>query len=430
MEAYAEAGSLIARWRRIAFPVLALLAILLLASTLSSVLNPVLIAMLLAVLLNPVVNAAGRAGLPRVVTVGLLYVALALAVVVASTVLGRQFSQLVRALSGERVLGDFDDNGLIELAGPGVERDEFEDLDGDGRFDPGALMQLENWLDAQLGKSSRGMFGATLDTVRAELLSSLASLARPAGEMAQAGYESVMSWAGGVWHALTLVVLIPFYLFFFLVEYPAMVARLRTLVPPRHRTQVDRITRDIGRELVAFLRGRLLCGLIKAVLLWTGMTVLGIPYAPVIALISGLLSLLPFVGFVVGVLPASVIALTMPGGGTGVFVWVLGLFIAGEALEAAVLYPLVLGKETGLHPVTLVIVLLAGGALMGTLGVLVAIPLALIMKVLWLELVMPLYRAWAYPTADEGSRLIVPAGAEDAGEPLPAAPPPGGARTP
>ncbi|HZM00971.1 MAG TPA: AI-2E family transporter, partial [Planctomycetota bacterium] len=413
---------MIARWRRIAFPVLALLAILLLASTLSSVLNPVLIAMLLAVLLNPVVNLAARAGLPRVVSVALLYVALTMTVVWASNVLGRQFEQLVRALSGERLIADYDDNGLIELAGPGVERDEFEDLDRDRRFDPGALLQLENWLDAQLGRSSSGVLGATLDTVRAEILASIASLARPAGEMAQAGYESVMAWAGGVWHALTLLVLIPFYLFFFLVEYPAMVARLRTLVPPRHREQVDRITRDVGRELVAFLRGRVMCGLIKAVLLWAGMVALGIPFAPVIALVSGLLSLLPFVGFVVGVLPASVIALTMPGGGTASFAWVLGLFIAAEALEAAVLYPLVLGRETGLHPVTLVIVLLAGGALMGTLGVLVAIPLALIMKVLWLELVMPLYRAWAYPTADEGSRLIVPAEAESPAEPQPEAP--------
>ena len=80
MEAYSEAPSVIARWRRIAFPVLALLAILLLASTLSSVLNPVLIAVLLAVLLNPVVNLAARVGLPRALTVGLLYIALALAV--------------------------------------------------------------------------------------------------------------------------------------------------------------------------------------------------------------------------------------------------------------------------------------------------------------------------------------------------------------
>lgn len=413
---------MIARWRGIAFPILALLAVLLLASTLSSVLNPVLIAVLLAVLLNPVVNVMARIGLPRVLSVALLYVALALAVVVASTVLGRQFAQLVRALSGERMVEDYNDNGLIELAGPGVELDEFEDLDGDRVFDAGALVQLENWLEAQLGRSSTGVLGATLDTVRAELLASLASLARPASEMAQAGYESVMIWAGGVWHALTLLVLIPFYLFFFLVEYPAMVARLRTLVPPRHRGQVDRITRDIGRELVAFLRGRVLCGMIKAVLLWAGMTVLGIPYAPVIALASGLLSLLPFVGFVVGVVPASVIALTLPGGGTVTFAWVVGLFCAAEALEAAVLYPLVLGKETGLHPVTIVMVLLAGGALMGTLGVLVSIPLALIMKVLWLELVMPLYRAWAYPTGDETSRLIVPGGSSE-----PPAPPASGA---
>ena len=427
MEAQHEAGSVIARWRRIAFPVLALLAILLLASTLSSVLNPVLIAVLLAVVLNPVVNLAARLGLPRAVTVALLYVGLALAVVVASTVLGRQFSQLVRALSGERLLEDYDDDGLIEPAGPGAEREEFEDLDGDGEYDAGALLQLENWLDMQLGQSSAGVFGATLDTVRTELLASVASLVRPASELAQAGYESVMSWAGGVWHALTLVVLIPFYLFFFLVEYPAIVSRLRALVPPRYREQVDRITRDIGRELVAFLRGRLMCGLIKAVLLWAGMVVLGIPYAPVIALISGLLSLLPFVGFVVGVLPASVIALTMPGGGTAACAWVVGLFVAGEVLEAAVLYPVVLGKETGLHPVTLVVVLLAGGALMGTLGVLVAIPLALIMKVLWLELVMPLYRAWAYPTPEEGSRLIVPGAAPEAvPPPLPAPPPAAG----
>ena len=69
LEARPEVLSMIARWRRIAFPVLALLAILLLASTLSSVLNPVLIAVLLAVLLNPVVNLAGS---PRAVQDGLL----------------------------------------------------------------------------------------------------------------------------------------------------------------------------------------------------------------------------------------------------------------------------------------------------------------------------------------------------------------------
>jgi hypothetical protein len=223
---------------------------------------------------------------------------------------------------------------------------------------------------------------------------------------------------GGVWHAFTLLLLVPFYLFFFLVKYPAMSARLRELVPPRYRRQVDRIARDIGREQVAFLRGRLMCGLIKAVLLWGGMFVLDIEFALPIALVSGLLSLVPFIGFVAGVVPAGVIALTMPGGGTETFLWVLGLFIAGEALEAVVLYPVVLGKETGLHAVTVVVVLLAGGALMGTLGVIVAIPLALCAKVLWRELGLPFYRAWADPPSDDAegdTRLILPERGRDEG---------------
>jgi predicted PurR-regulated permease PerM len=94
----------------------------------------------------------------------------------------------------------------------------------------------------------------------------------------------------------------------------------------------------------------------------------------------------------------------MPGGGTDALLWVVGLFVAGEAIEGGVLFPLVLGRETGLHPVALVVVLLAGGALMGTLGVIIAIPLALICKVLWRELGLPLYREWAAPPRPPGAR--------------------------
>ncbi|MED5330394.1 MAG: AI-2E family transporter, partial [Planctomycetota bacterium] len=75
--------------------------------------------------------------------------------------------------------------------------------------------------------------------------------------------------------------------------------------------------------------------------------------------------------------------------------WVVGVFLGGEAFEGAVLFPLILGRETGLHPVMIVALLLAGGALMGTIGVIVALPLALVCKVLWRELGRPLYLEWA-----------------------------------
>ena len=401
MATESETGSLRTRWRRIAFPVLALAGILLLFSALSAVINPVLIAVLLAVVLNPVVNVAGRLGLPRVVTVSLLYVLLLLGLTLAGSIVLKQFAQLGRALAGEPFHGDFNDNGLIDAGMLPDGRVEFDDLDHDGVYDRGALLALEGFVNRSLAQTATGPFGAALDDMRGQLVSILGSLARPAGDMIAKGITSVAEWAGGLFALVTVLVLVPFYLFFFLVEYPAMVARLRGLVPTRHRDRVDRITKDIGKELVTFFRGRLMCGFIKALILYVGLLVLGISFSLPIALVSGLLSLVPFLGFIVGVVPAGVIALTMPDGGTNTLLWVVGLFIAAEVIEGAVLFPLVLGRETGLHPVALVVVLLAGGALFGTLGVLIGIPLALISKVLWRELGLPLYRDWAKgPTTD------------------------------
>jgi len=394
-----QVGSLTARWRRVAFPVLALALILLLASTLSSVINPVLVAVLLAVILNPVVNAASRLNLPRVVTVSILYAVLLVAAVLFAAVVVKQFQELGRALSGEPFHGDYDGNGLIELGSASAGRDEFDDQNGNGAYDAGALLRLKNWLDTRIASRADGVLGGALDQVRTQAVDMLSQFAKPAGDMIGQSVSRAAAWAGGLLGLLTLIVLLPFYTFFFLVEYPAMSRRLRTTVPPRYRDQVDRITKDIGKELVTFFRGRLLCGAIKALLLFVGMLWLGIEFSLPIALVSGLLSLVPFMGFVAGVVPASIIALTMPGGGTETLLWVVGLFAAGEAIEGGILFPLVLGRETGLHPVTLVVVLLAGGALMGTLGLIVAIPLALICKVLWRELGLPLYREWAATAA-------------------------------
>ncbi|GJM20134.1 MAG: hypothetical protein DHS20C15_00490 [Planctomycetota bacterium] len=393
------------RVRRVVFPVLALAAVLLLASTVSEVLSPVLFAVLLAVILNPVVNAAERIQLPRVLSVSLMYVGLIVLFVFFASMLNRQFGDLIQALEGEPFHGDLDGNGLINLAGGAGAQNEFSDLDGDGKWDGGALVRLRAWVDAERSRLHGSVWGELAHESGDGLLDVLEGLAVPATGMVASGLERLAEWAGGFVALLTLLVLIPFYLFFFLVEYRGMSQALNGLVPPRHRGQVHRITRDIGKELAAFLRGRLACGMVKAAFLWGGMFVLGLPFALPVALIAGLLAPVPFLGFLVGVLPASVFALTMPGGGTDTLFWVIGVFAAGELLEGAVLFPLLLGRETGLHPVTLVVVLLMGGALMGTLGVLVAIPLALICKVLWRELGLPWYRAWAEDDAAENAAL-------------------------
>jgi len=386
-----------APWRRVAFPVLALAAVLLLASTFSAVLAPVLVAILLAVVLHPVVDRASRFHLPRVVSVSILYVVLVVLTLAGVAGVGGQFKALGQELRGEEFFGDLDGDGRIGQAGAPGARDEFHDLNGNGQWDGGALMALTVLVDHERMLLPDGPVGQGLYEAGGALLDVFGDLAGPAAGMLATGLEQLSQWAGGLLPLLTLIVLIPFYLFFFLVEYPEMSTVLRRLIPPRHRETTERLARDIGRELVAFLRGRLACGMIKALMLWVGMMLLSISYALPIALVAGLLSLVPFLGFLAGVLPASLIALTMEGGGTQTLVYVVALFGLAEAFEGAVLFPLVLGKETGLHPVALVLVLLAGGALMGTVGVLAAVPVALVFKVLWREVGESFYLAWAFP---------------------------------
>ncbi|MFT7461687.1 MAG: putative PurR-regulated permease PerM [Pseudohongiellaceae bacterium] len=383
------------RYRRIVFPILLASMILVLASTLSEVVSPVLFAMLLAVILNPLVDAAARFKLPRVATVAMLYMALVLVVILSTAGVSGQFRALGRALQGEEFHGDLDGNGLVTLSlGPG-QRPEFTDLNANSLWDGGALISLKALVNSERTRLPEGVWGDALDELGRGVLDMLDKLGGPSTGVLASGIESAAVQAGGLLQLLTLLVLIPFYLFFFLVEYPAIRQRMGDLVPPRHRDMTERIARDVGQELVSFLRGRLSCGLVKAVMLWVGMMMMSIPFALPIALVSGLLSLVPFLGFLAGVLPAALLALTMAGGGTDALLYVIALFATAEAFEGAVLYPFLLGKETGLHPIALVVVLLAGGSLMGTLGVLAAVPLALICKVLWRELGQRFYREWA-----------------------------------
>jgi predicted PurR-regulated permease PerM len=385
------------QWRRAAFPVLLVAAVLVLASTLSAVLAPVLVAILLAVLMHPVVDRASRFHLPRSVSVSVLYVLLVVVALGGVASVGGEFKALSQELRGEEFFGDLDGDGLIGVAQAAGERDEFHDINGNGLWDGGALMALTVLVDRERQRLPGGPVGQALYETGGALLDLFGEMAGPATGMVASGIEQLADWAGGLMPLITLIVLIPFYLFFFLVEYPQMSTNLRRLVPPRHRDTTERVARDIGKELVAFLRGRLACGMIKALMLWVGMMLLGIPYALPISLVTGLLSLVPFLGFLAGLLPASVLALTMTGGGTQTLIYVVVLFGAAEAFEGAVLFPIVLGKETGLHPVLLVVVLLAGGSLMGTVGVLASIPVALVIKVLWREVGVPLYLAWAFP---------------------------------
>ena len=187
------------------------------------------------------------------------------------------------------------------------------------------------------------------------------------------------------------LVLVPFFVFYILVDFQKWRDSLEDLIPPRFREPFSRLFDESGRILESYVRGQLLIGAIMAVCYAIGFWFLGVPAWAGIALIAGLLNAIPYVGTILGIVLAG--GFTIAGGGG---VWdiaaVLGVFVAVQTLEGYYLTPKILGGRLNLHPMAVFLGLLIGGKLFGLLGVILAIPAIAIGKVFF-KFVRELYQA-------------------------------------
>jgi predicted PurR-regulated permease PerM len=176
------------------------------------------------------------------------------------------------------------------------------------------------------------------------------------------------------------LLLVPFFVFYILVDFQKWRESLEDLIPPRFRAPFSLLFDEAGRILESYVRGQLLIGAIMAVFYAAGFWFLGVPAWAGIALIAGLLNAIPYVGTILGIILAG--GFTIAGGGG---VWdiaaVLGVFIAVQSLEGYVLTPKILGGRLNLHPMAVFLGLLIGGKIFGLLGVILAIPAIAIGKV-------------------------------------------------
>ena len=187
------------------------------------------------------------------------------------------------------------------------------------------------------------------------------------------------------------LLLVPFFVFYILIDFQQWRVSLEELIPPRFREPFKLLFDESGRILESYVRGQLLIGAIMAVCYAVGFYFLGVPAWAGIAMIAGLLNAIPYVGTILGIVLAG--GFTFAGGGG---VWdiaaVLGVFLAVQSLEGYVLTPKILGGRLNLHPMAVFLGLLIGGKLFGLLGVILAIPAIAIGKV-FLKFVRELYQA-------------------------------------
>lgn len=196
--------------------------------------------------------------------------------------------------------------------------------------------------------------------------------------------------------------LVPVYTWFLLFELERIQGFVRSYLPVGDREVASRIGAQIAEVLGNFFRGRLLVCLIKGLMLAALMAALGIPYAFLLGILSGIFSLIPFAGPAIGYGAALLLALLEfePLGAA----WRIGLvFAVGELVEGYVLLPRILGDKLGLHPLVVFLSLTVFGAALGTFGVLLALPLTAAAIIVTRELVLPLAREWAEGRRPDGA---------------------------
>lgn len=193
--------------------------------------------------------------------------------------------------------------------------------------------------------------------------------------------SQVAASSASMLYLLGMLGLVPVVTFYLLLDWELLLARIQALVPLRLQARVAGLARECDDVLAAFLRGQLLVMLALGVIYALGLQVLGLKLALIIGMMAGLGSIIPYFGFAIGIVAATIAAVVQFGAFTPVL-WVWLVFAIGQALEGWILQPWLVGDRIGLHPVAVIFAIMAGGQLFGFAGMLLALPVAAIVMVL------------------------------------------------
>jgi predicted PurR-regulated permease PerM len=182
-----------------------------------------------------------------------------------------------------------------------------------------------------------------------------------------------------VW--LAYLLLIPVVTFYLLRDWDQLLVNIKALIPCNHVPLISKLAMECDRVLAEFMRGQLLVMLGQGIIYTLGLWIAGLELALLIGMLAGLVSFVPYLGFIVGISAAFIAALVQFNDVIHL-VYVLLVFGAGQAIEGMVLSPWLVGDRIGLHPVAVIFAVMAGGTLFGFFGVLLALPVAAVVVVL------------------------------------------------
>ncbi len=331
--------------RQVVFWVIAGIGLLLGIALLKEVLLPFVMGMVIAYFLNPVADRMERAGLGRMAAAGLIILTVGVILVASLVFLAPLLANQVRVLAETMP----DDLARVKSG-------------------------VEGWLAERLGDRFPALRQA-LDAAIADLQQSWSA---SAGLIAKALWQQGLA----VVNFMSLLLVTPVVVFYLLVDWHPMMAKLDGWLPREHAATIRRLAGEINEAVSAFIRGQGTICIVLGFFYALALTFAGIRYGALIGLGTGLLAFVPYVGWGLGLITALVVAVIQSSQDMLPIAKVAGIFAAGMALDTAVLSPKIVGEKIGLHPVWLMFALFAFSYLFGFVGVLVAVPVAAAIGVL------------------------------------------------
>lgn len=331
--------------RQVLFWIGALLLFVLLMWVLREVLLPFVAGIVLAYFLNPVADRLEKLGVSRMFASLIMIAVVILAFVILALlflpILGTQISAFVQGL-------------------------------------PNAVTRLQTVLTDETREWLTKIVGDRLP----DLNKSLGEILTEGAKWTATFLASL--WAGGqaLFSIISLIVIAPVIAFYVLYDWHKMLAKVDSWVPRRNRETVRELAMEMDRAIAGFVRGQAGVGLVLGGFYAVALTLAGLNFGFLIGMISGLISFIPYVGSLTGLLLASVVAIAQFWPEWKWILLIVVIFFSGQFLEGYILQPKLVGESVGLHPVWLMFSLFAFGYLFGFVGLLLAVPLAAAMGVL------------------------------------------------
>lgn len=252
---------------------------------------------------------------------------------------------------------------------------------------PEYLTLLEDALHEE-GQISTFMAGYGIDL---NTLISYQTLSNYSQELAVIGKKTLTNLALStlaIGEIISLLVITPMVVYYLLADWPHFTDKVKKLLPAKKRNNILKTWKEMDAKLAQFLRGQISVSILLGLFYGIGLTMVGTSMGFAIGFTAGLLSFIPYVGMLIGLVCAgAVTCVQFQFTSIDPYLAVLGVFMAGQLIEGFFLTPRLVGKEVGLHPVWVIFAVMAGGQLGGFLGVLLALPAASVLTVLVPKLV-------------------------------------------